>query len=78
MAQSTMRADFLQALQILAQFTFHPVGQDLRVLAVYNVALSVQEPCGDFVLGGVVDDGDDSFEFFGGNFSGSETYIYVY
>lgn len=66
-----MRADFLQALQVLAQFTFHIIGQDLRVLAVNDVALAIEEPGGDFVLGWVVDYCDDSFEFFGGYFAGS-------
>lgn len=66
-SQPTMGADLLQTLQILTQLAVHPVGQDLSVLAVYNVALSVKEPGGNLVLSGVLNDGDDAFEFFGGD-----------
>jgi hypothetical protein len=66
-----MGAHFLQTLEILAQFALHVVGQDLRVLAVDDVVLAIEEPGGDFVLGGVLDDGDDAFEFFGGDFTGA-------
>ena len=71
MAQTAMGANLLQALQILAQLALHVVGEDLGVFAVDDVALSVEEPGGDLVLGGVLDDGDDTFEFFGGDFSGA-------
>lgn len=76
MTQSTMGANLLQPLQVLAQFTFHPVGQYLRVLAIYNVSLTIEEPCWDFVLGRIIDDGYDPFEFFGCYFSRSE-YIHT-
>jgi hypothetical protein len=66
-----MRADLLQPLQVLAQLAVHSVGQDLAVLAVHDVALAIQEPARDFVLGWVLDDGDDAFEFFAGEFAGA-------
>jgi len=66
-----MRTDLLQALQIFTQFAIHAVCQHLRVFAIDNVALTVEEPGWDFVLGGVLDDGDDAFKFFRGNFTGS-------
>ena len=62
--QATMCTDLLQPLQVLTQLAVHTVGQDLAVLAVHDVALTVEEPDGDFVLGRVLDDGDDAFEFF--------------
>lgn len=71
MAQTTMRADFLQPLQVLAQFTFHAVGQHLRVFAVDDVALAIQEPGRDLVLRWVVDYCYDAFEFFAGYFAGA-------
>lgn len=61
-----MGADLLQALQILTELAVHTVGQDLVVLAIHNVALSVEEPGGNLVLGWVLDDGDNALEFFGG------------
>ena len=71
MPQSTMSADLLQPLQILAQLAVHAVGQDLAVLAVHDVALAIEEPDGDFVLEWVLDDGHDAFEFFGGEVAGA-------
>ena len=66
-----MGTDLLQSLEIFTELGFHLVSEDLAVFAVGDVALSVQEPGWDLVLGWVLDDGDDSFEFFGGDFSGS-------
>ncbi len=71
MPQTPMRTDLLQALQILTQFAIHAVCQHLRVFAIDNVALTIEEPGWDFVLGGVLDDGDDTFEFFRGDFTSS-------
>lgn len=64
--QTTVGADLLQALEILTELAVQTVGQNLGVLAVGDVALSVEEPGGDLVLGGVLEDGDDTLEFFGG------------
>lgn len=66
-----MGADLLQPFQILAQLAVHGIGQHLGVLAVDDVALAVEEPGGDFVLGGALHDGHDALEFFGCDFSGS-------
>lgn len=71
MPQSTMRADLLQPLEILTQLAVHAVGQHLAVLAIDDVALSVEEPCRDFVLCRVLNDGHDALEFFGGEFAGA-------
>lgn len=43
----------------------------MRVLAVDNVSLSVQEPSGDLILGRVLDDGDDSLQLFNSQFTSS-------
>lgn len=43
----------------------------MRILAIDDVSLSVEEPAGDLVLGRVLDDGDNSFEFFGCDFTGT-------
>lgn len=71
MTQPTMRADLLQPLQVLAEFAVDAVGVHLGVLAVHDIALSVEEPGGYFVLGRVLDDGDDALQFFGCDFSGT-------
>jgi hypothetical protein len=57
-----MGPDFLQSLKIITKFRVDTIGQDLGVLAVDNILLSVQEPCRDLELGGVLDDGDDTFQ----------------
>jgi hypothetical protein len=70
-SETTVSADLLQALQILTQLRVDTVGENVRVLAVHNIALSVEEPRGDLVLGRVLDDGDNSLELFGGEFTGT-------
>ncbi len=71
MSQTAMGADLLQSLEIVAQLAVDAVGEDLAVLAVHDVALSVEEPARDLVLGRVLDDGDDALEFFRGEFTGA-------
>ena len=68
-----MSPDLLQPLQILTKLALHSVGQYLRVLAVDNVALSVEEPAWDLVLSGILDDCDNPFELFGSDFTGTRT-----
>lgn len=69
--QTTVSPDLLQALEVITQLRVDAVGEDLAVLAVDDVALSVEEPTGDLVLGRVLDDGDNALEFFRGKLSGA-------
>lgn len=69
--ETSVGADLLQALEILTELGVHVVGEDLGVFAIGDVALTIEEPAGDLVLGRVLDDGDDAFEFFGGDLSGT-------
>jgi hypothetical protein len=48
-SQTTVSADLLQTLQIVTELAVNAVGEDLAVLAIDNIALSVEEPGGDFV-----------------------------
>lgn len=66
-----MRADLLEALKVLTELAVQAVGNNLRVLAVGDIALSVQEPARDLVLGWGLEDGDDTLELFGGEFTGT-------
>lgn len=43
-SETTVGADLLQALEIITELGVDTVGEDLVVLAVDNVALSVKEP----------------------------------
>lgn len=58
MPQTTMSTNLLQSFQIITELGVDSVGQDLRVLAIDDIFLPVQEPCGDFELRRVLDDGD--------------------
>lgn len=65
-SETAVGADLLEALEILTELGVDTVGQDVRVLAVNNVALSVEEPGRDLVLCGVLDDRHNTLELFGG------------
>lgn len=69
--ETSVGADLLQALKVLTELGVNTVGEDLTVLAVDDVALSVQEPGWDLVLSWVLDDGNDALELFGGEFTGT-------
>ena len=71
MTETTVSADLLEALEIFTELGVDTVGKDLRVLTVDDIALSVEEPGGDLVLGRVLDDGDDTLELFGGELTGA-------
>ena len=43
-AETTVGPDLLQALEVITELGVDTVGEDLRVLAVDNVALPVEEP----------------------------------
>ena len=62
-SQPPVRADLLQTLQVITKLRVDVVREDLVVLAVDDVLLSVEEPGRDLVLRRVLDDGDDTFEF---------------
>jgi len=67
--KTTMSTDLLQALQIITKLGVDTVRENLRVLAIDDIALTIEEPSGDLVLGRVLDDGDDSLKFFGCKFT---------
>lgn len=54
--------DLLETLEVVTHALVDGVGEDVGVLAVVDVLLSVEEPVGDLELGGVLHDGDDALE----------------
>lgn len=66
-----MRSDLFQSLQVISQLRLQVVGQDVVVLTVNNVFLSVQEPSWDLVLSWVLQDGNNTLELFLGQLTGS-------
>ena len=67
-----MSTNLLQSHQILTKFIIETVGKELRVLAIHNILLSIEEPFGDFVLSGVLQDCDDSLKFFRRELAGTK------
>jgi hypothetical protein len=72
--ETTMSTDLLQALEIITKLGIDTVGENLGVFTINNIALTIEEPGGDLVLGRVLDDGDDSLEFFGGELTSTGNY----
>lgn len=62
-SETPMAADLLQPLEIVTEFRVDIVGQDLAVLAIYDIFLSVKEPEWNLELCGVLHDVHNSFEF---------------
>lgn len=44
MTETTVGADLLEALKIVTELGVNTVGEDLRVLAINDIALPVEEP----------------------------------
>lgn len=69
--------DLLHPLQVLTQLGVQVIRQDVLILAVHDVLLSVQEPRRNLELSRVLHDGDDPLELIGVQVScpASEQYI---
>ena len=63
--ETTVSTNLLQPLQVVTELRVDTVGQDLRVLAIDDVPLPVQEPRGDLELRGVLNDGNKTLELVG-------------
>lgn len=66
---TTVGSDLFQSLQVISELGLQVVGQDVVILTVNDVLLSVQEPGWDLVLGWVLQDGDDTLKLFLGQFT---------
>lgn len=75
-SETTVGTDLLQALKIFTELGVDTVGQDLGALAIGDITLSVEEPGRDLVGGRVLENGDDSLEFFRGKFTGTVLVLY--
>lgn len=59
-----MGTNLLQSLQIVTKLAVDTVCEDLVILAIDNIALSVEEPCWNLVLCRVLNDCDNALELF--------------
>jgi hypothetical protein len=73
-SETAVGADLLEALEILTELGVDTVGKNVRVLAIDDIALSIDEPRGDLVLGRVLEDSDDSLELFRGELTSAMNY----
>lgn len=60
--ETSVEAHALHLLDVVTELCIKLVDEQVCVLAVCRVALSVEEPAGDLVLGWVLNDGDDTLE----------------
>lgn len=69
--ETSMVADLLHALKIFSESGINNVGVNLAVGSVLDASLSVEEPLGDTVLGGLGEDVGDLVDLFFGEVTGS-------
>ncbi len=62
MSQTSVSSDLLQSFQIFSELGVDTVGDELRPGALANISLSVKEPLGDVVVGGLSEDVVDLFD----------------
>ena len=72
MSNTPMRTNFLQSFQIFSKFVVKGISEKLRVISIYNIPLSIEEPFRDFILSWVLKDCDNTLEFFGRKFTGTK------
>ena len=68
MSHTSMSTNLLQPLDIFTEFIIKSIGEKLRIFPIDNILLSVEKPFRDFVLSGILDDGNDALEFFSSQF----------
>jgi hypothetical protein len=61
-SQTSVSSDLLQSFQIFSELGVDTVGDELRPGALADVSLSVEEPLGDVVVGGLSEDVVDLFD----------------
>lgn len=70
-SETSVSSDLLQTFQVLTELVVKLVDEEVGVLAVDNVTLSVEEPSRDLVLFWALDNGDNSLELFDSKLTGS-------
>ena len=75
MTETTVDANLLEMLEILTELVVEVVGKELRVGAVLEILLTIQEPGGNLVGGWVLHDGDDALHLLGLEFAGTLAHV---
>jgi hypothetical protein len=69
--KTTMGADLLHAFDIITVLRGNVLCENLRVLSSLEILLPIQEPEWNLELTGVLNDGNNLFDFIGSQFSGT-------
>lgn len=69
--KTTMGTNLLHPLNIITQLSVEVLGKDLLVLSSLEILLPVKEPKRNLELAGVLNDGNELFDFISGQFSGT-------
>lgn len=70
-SETSVGSDLLESLNIVSELDIKLVNEQLGVLTVGKVSLSVKEPSGNLVLTRVLDDSNDSLELLNGELTSS-------
>ena len=70
-AKTTVASNLLQTLEIFTELVVQAVGKYLRVLAVAAILLTIEEPVGNLILTGILDDGHKAFQLVIRKFTGT-------
>ena len=72
---TTVRADLLKTFHIFTILVIEGVGEELAVLAVLAILLTIEEPIGNLVFTRVLHDGNDAFHISSVHFTGALAHI---
>jgi hypothetical protein len=70
-SQATVGPNLFQSLEVITQLRIDTIRQNLRVLAIHDILLSVQEPRRDFELSGILDNSDNALKLVRVQFTGT-------
>ena len=73
--QPAVRADLLEAFQVVTQLGGDVLRKHLTVLARFEILLTIQEPHGYLELSGILNDRHELFNFVGGQFAGASVQV---
>jgi hypothetical protein len=69
--KTAVGTDLLHPLDVIAELGIEVLREHLGILTRLEILLPVEEPKWDLELAGVLDDGDELFDFIGRQFSGA-------
>jgi hypothetical protein len=74
-SNTLVTSDFVQSFDVFSQFGLEDVRSDLEIFAFFVISLSVQEPSGDSVSFGIVNDVGNTVALSFSEFTGSDGWV---